>query len=328
MNYPIVRYHIKFMRSWQISPKNPEKVGVLLFDRFSNHCLANAIEPLRAANTFLGRRAYQWEFMSLDGAPVTSSSGLPVTVATTLSDASAGDYLFVMPSYEFRELATPANARSLRAAARKFKVVVGLDAGSWLLASAGLLDGRRATIHWDETDAFQEKFPDLDIRRSRMEIDGDRWSCGGAMTAFDLALRMIGDAHGEALRLEVAALLMSGETHAGGGTRPKTRLVSGGLAMMRENLEDPVTVPRIAATLGLSARRLEALFHGELGAGPQKVYRRIRLLAARRFVEQTGLSVAEIAVRSGYANPSSMTRAFREEFGTTPQQLRSDRHLF
>jgi transcriptional regulator GlxA family with amidase domain len=274
----------------------------------------------------LGRKVYEWMFMSLDGQGVTSSSGLPVAVDRALSDALAGDFLFVMPSYEFRDFVTPANVRALRVAAGKYSVLVGMDAGSWLLASAGLLTERRATIHWDETVAFQEAFPEVDVRRTRLETDGDRWSCGGAMTAFELALRMIGDTHGQALRLEVGALLMSGDSNSsavGAMARPKSRLVLAGLAIMRENLEEPLVVPQVADRLAVSVRRLESLFHAELGAGPQKVYRRIRLLAARRFVEQTGLSVAEIAVRSGYRDPSSLTRAFREEFNTTPRILRA-----
>ncbi len=312
------------MRSWKKSSGKTQTIGILLFERFSNHCLANAVEPLRAANGLLGRAAYVWQFLSLDGAPVKSSSGLPVAADTSLSGAAGGDVLFVLPSYEYREFVTPANVRSLRAAAAKFPVLVGMDAGSWLLASAGLLDGHRATIHWEETDGFREAFPDLDVRRSRLEIDRNRWSCAGALSAFDLALWMIGDAHGEALRLEVAALLMSGETDIGGqGVRAKSRGVGLALALMREHLEEPLSVPELAARLGLSARKLEGLFRVDLGAGPQKVYRRIRLLAARRFVEQTGLSVAEIAVRSGYRDPAAMTRAFREEFGTTPQKLRA-----
>ncbi|MGR3291393.1 MAG: GlxA family transcriptional regulator [Paracoccaceae bacterium] len=314
------------MRTWKKSGTKPQRLGILLFDRFSNHCLANAMEPLRAANTLLGREVYQWDFLSLNGATATSSSGLPVSVNSALAEAEPGEFLFVLPSYEFRDFVTPATIRSLRRAARKFKIIAGLDAGSWLLAAAGLLDGRRATIHWDETDAFREAFPDVDVRRSRLEIDGDLWTCGGAMTAFDLALRMIADTHGEALRLEVAALLMSGEIETQGGglqVRPRSQLVFTAVAVMRENLEEPLSIPQIARQVGLSARKLEALFAADLGAGPQKAYRRIRLLAARRFVEQTGLSVAEIAVRSGYADPSALTRALREEFNTTPRKMRS-----
>jgi transcriptional regulator GlxA family with amidase domain len=320
-----MQYCLKTMRDWQKSDHTPRKIGVLLFQRFSNHCLANAVEPLRAANTLIGRRVYDWAYLSMDGRAVTSSSGLPVAVGAALSAGGGGEALWLLPSYGYRDFATPASSRALRTAATRYRVVVGMDAGSWLLAAAGLLNARRATIHWDEHDAFHEAFPEVDVRRSRFEIDGERWTCGGAMTAFELVLHMIGQHHGEALRLEVAALFMAshGGAAAGGqGLRARSGQVAAALELMRERLEEPLSIPALGRALGMSGRRLEALFRADLGAGPARVYRRIRLLAARRYVEQTGLSVAEISLRCGYADPAAMTRAFGAEFGVTPRELR------
>ncbi len=321
----IMQYCMKIMRNWQKSGAKPQRISILLFEQFSNHCLANAVEPLRAANTLLGRAAYQWTYLTVDGAPVKSSSGLPVAAEMALPQADGGDALFILPSYGYRAFATPDVLRSLRGAARRFDVLAGMDMGSWLLAAAGLLDGYPATIHWDEADRFQEAFPDVDVRRARMVMERDRWSCGGAMTAFDLVLRMIGDIHGEALRMEVAALFMQGGAKSDArGVGPVTGLVAAALVVMRENVEEPLRMLDIAQGLNISQRKLERIFLAEMGAGPQKVYRRIRLLAARRFVEQTGLSIVEIAIRCGYRDPSAMTRAFREEFGASPRKVRAN----
>ena len=314
---------MKIMRNWQRSDSKFQQFGVLLFDMFSNHCLANAIEPLRAVNMLLGYQAFEWSFLSPDGKPVCSSSGLPVTVESSLSESGSGDILFLMPSYGFRSYVTPANNRALRAASKRYDVVAAMDMGSYLMASAGLLAGHQATIHWDELDNFHEAFPEIDVVRKRVVFDGSRWSCGGAMTTFDLVLRMIGDTYGEALRLEVAALFMHGESGTGGGApTARSQLVTAALAIMRENIEEPLTISKIALRLGIGIRKLGQLCQSELGAGPQKVYCRIRLLSAQRYVEQTGLSIFEIALRCGYENPSAMTRAFRAEFGITPQQQR------
>lgn len=312
------------MPDWRRSQPENHRVGVLLFPRFSMHCLANAVEPLRAANTLLGRQVYAWQFLTLDGQPVTSSSGLPVTPDAALGQA-AGDLLFLMPSYGARRLASAATSRALRSAAKRFPTLVGMDMGSWLLAAADLLTGQRATIHWEEFEAFFEAFPEVRVVKKRLVMDGNRWSCGGAMTAFDLVLRMIGADHGEALRLEVAALFMQGDAEGPvPDLRPRSQLVAAAVALMRDRLEDRVSVTDLAATLGTSQRELEALFKRQLGASPRTVYRRIRLVAARRYVEQTRLSVAEIAVRCGYGDPSAMTRAFAAEFGETPRNLRAN----
>ena len=299
----------------------------MLFDRFSNHCLANTVEPLRAANMLLGRNVYEWSFMSHDGASVRSSSGLPVAAEMALSQSGNGDVLFLIPSYEHQEYLTPAVLRALRGAASRYDVLAGLDMGSWLLAAAGLLDGYQAAIHWDEVDSFQEAFPEVTVTRARVVMDRDRWSCGGAMTAFELVLRMIGDTHGEALRMEVASLFMHGETESKpqtAGSGDKAGQVTAAMAIMRQNVEEPLRMEEIAGVLEISQRKLERLFLAELGAGPQKVYRRMRLLAAHRFVEQTSLPVVEIAIRCGYRDPSAMTRAFREEFGASPREIRAN----
>jgi len=314
------------MPNWRRHQVETCHVGVLLFVRFSNHCLANAIEPLRAANMLLGRKVYDWQFLTLDGQPVTSSSGLPVTPGAALGQAR-GDVLFLIPSYGARRLATAACRRSLHSAATRFGILAGLDMGSWLLAAADLLSGRRATIHWEEFEAFSEAFPDVRAEKKRVVMDGNRWSCGGAMTAFDLVQRMIADAHGEALRLEVAALFMQGDPDGqstAAELRPRSQLVAAAVAILRDRLEDRITVADLATSLGASQRELELLFKQQLGASPRTVYRRIRLVAARRYVEQTRLSVAEIAVRCGYADPSALTRAFVAEFGETPRNLRSN----
>ena len=152
----------------------PRRIGVLLFPSFSNHCLANAVEPLRGANTLSRRALYDWKFLGLDTAGVASSSGLIVQPQARLTDHPGGDALLVMPSYDFQRHATPDAQRALRAAAARFRCVAGLDTGSWLMAAAGLLDGRRATIHWDEMDSLAEAFPQVSVTPERFVIDGDR----------------------------------------------------------------------------------------------------------------------------------------------------------
>ncbi len=278
---------------------------------------------MRAANTLLGRQVYHWQFLTLDGKPVTSSSGLPVTPDTALGQAR-GDMLCLMPSYGTRKLATTATARTLRSAASRFDILAGMDMGSWLLAAADLLTGHRATIHWEEFEAFSEAFPDL---QGRKEASDHGWQSLVLRRCDDRVRSGVADDradHGEALRLEVAALFMQGDAESAPDLRPKSQLVAAAVALMRDQLEDRVTISALAATLGTSQRELEVLFKRQLGASPRTVYRRLRLVAARRYVEQTRLSVAEIAVRCGYNDPSAMTRAFAAEFGETPRNLRTN----
>lgn len=303
---------------------SPTRVGVLLFDAFSTYCLANAVEPLRAANTLARRDLYRWSYLSLAGAPVTSSSGLPVTPEGRLTDHPGGDLLLVMPSYHYQSHATPACLRALRAASTRYKRVVGLDTGSWLMAAAGLLDGQLATIHWDELEIFAERFPEVSVTEARFVSEGRMLSCGGGVTALELMLALIGETHGAMLALEVGALFMHGErlehdSHRG----PSGGGISSAVTIMRRNIEAPLPVAAIARRVGVTQKALERGFKVETGQSPRDVYLAIRMNAARRMVEQTRLSVAEIAARTGYEDASAFTRAFRRAYGTTPRGLRT-----
>lgn len=298
----------------------------MLFEDFSNHCLANSVEPLRAANSLSRNTLYQWQFLTVDGRPVTSSSGLPVLPEARLSEHPGGEILLVLPSYGHLRHATPETLRALRAAARRFEILAGLDTGSWLLAAAGLLDGYSATIHWDEYDAFSEVFPQVTTDSTRFVIDRDRASCGGAMTAFDLVQELIGRAHGPALRQAIASLFMQG-----GPVPPDaaghTNLVDAAVALMRQNLEEPLSIPALSRKLGCTQHRLETRFQQRLNATPRKFYQQLRLQAARRMMTETGSSVAEVALRCGYADASAMTRAYRQQFGSTPTATRMAHQL-
>ncbi|MGX9352118.1 GlxA family transcriptional regulator [Shimia sp. W99] len=310
------------MPVWEKTHAAPQKIGVLLFQGFSNHCLANSVEPMRAANMLSGQQLYDWTFLSLDVQPVESSSGLPVTPHNRLNAAS-GDMLMVMPSYGFHGHDGWSTQAALRAAARRFSTLTALDTGSWLLARAGLLDGYKATIHWEELTPFAERFPEVDVLRERFVIDRDRITCSGAMAAFDLVLHLIGRDHGQALALEVAQLFMTRDSaRSHGGSVPASRIVNRALALMQETLEDPLPIPILARRAGATQKTLETRMRAELGAPPATVYQRMRLTLARKLVMDTDLAVSEIAVRCGYANPAAMTRAFRATFATTPRALR------
>ncbi|MDU8943151.1 GlxA family transcriptional regulator [Ovoidimarina sediminis] len=299
-------------------------VSVLLFPGFSNLCLANAVEPLRAANTLARRELYRWSYLAIDAGAQLSSSRLPVTPEATLARAGRADFLFVMPSYGFEALGVPAVVRALRAAAPRFGTLVGLDTGSLVLAAAGLLDGYRATSHWDVLSAFEERYPEVDVVTDRFVIDRDRASCGGATTTLDLMLELVRRHHGAMLSLDVAALFMHGERQADPALNlPPDRVVRAAAAMMRRHVEDPVPVAEVARALGVSQRGLEQHFARVVGRSPRQVYGAIRLGEALRLAEQTRLSMAEIAGRVGYRNASAMTRAFKAEFGAPPQRMRA-----
>lgn len=297
-------------------------ISFLLFDSFSNLCLANGLEPFRAANDLSHKNLFDWQIVTIDGLAAKSSSGIQVVPDRKLSDAR-GDLLVVMPSYDFERHSTVTNLQAIQSAAKLFSHLGGHDTGSWLLAKADLLEGYSATIHWDELMRFAEAFPDIKTVRKRMVWDNDRLTCAGAAAAFDVSMEIIGRQFGTTLRLEVALLFMDANvTSEPQGYSAKKSHVSRAISVMRENLETPLPIDEIAEAIGLEKRVLTERMKQEFGETSIQVYRRLRLLNARKLLLESNLSVSEIAVRTGYENTSAMSRAFRNAFGTTPRSLR------
>ncbi|RFP88482.1 helix-turn-helix domain-containing protein [Rhodobacteraceae bacterium 63075] len=311
------------MHKWTFSPETPRRIALLLFDQFSNLCLANCLEPLRAANTLTGKAGYDWQILTPDGAACRSSSGIEVLPHAALGEMGQVDYLFVLASYHHERHDTPQTRQRLGDAARKAEVVIGLDAAPWLLASAGVLQGRRATIHWDLLDAFTERFLDIEVARARVLRDGACWTCAGAMSALDLTLELIAETLGIATRLDVEALFLHGDPPLGReemlGDDP---LVRRALSLMRDTVERPLSLAALASALSCQPRTLDRRCRARLGAPPGRVYRHLRLSAARKLLEDGGLPVAEVALRSGYENPAALARALRKHYGASPSELR------
>lgn len=313
------------MPNWTKHADQEQEVAILLLPRFSNLCLANAVEPLRAANELLSRPCYKWSFVTLDGASVSSSSGLPILPNGKLRDHPGAESLFVISSYDAPYLATTETRRALVAADRRFGQLVGMDTGSWLLAHAGLLDTKAATIHPNELIAFAEQFEAVNVVSDRFVLDGRHLTCGGAMSAFDLVLDILRRTHGEVLKLELSTYFLDHPTRSGARLlhqQSHSPAIAECLAEMARNIETPLKLVEFASALQMSQRTLARLFETELGASPAVVYRRLRLNAARDYARQTRHSIAEIAVRCGYQDASAMTRAFVREFGRPPSSFR------
>jgi len=313
------------MPKWTKTSGRPVKFAFLIFDQFSNLCLANCLEPLRAANTLTEAHAFDWKIYTLDGAPALSSSGLQVMPHASLSELEYCDYLFITASYEHERHDTRRVRQELRRCVKRAGITVGLDTGPWLMASAGLLDGRRATIHWDVLDAFSGQFLTVDAVEARVVADGPMMTCAGAMSALDLTLGLISTHLGMSARLDVEGLFIHGDPPVGmqqKGSAVQDPLVRKALKMMRENQETPLKLVKLAQKLSCQPRTLDRHFRRALGAPPGEVYRHLRLSMARKLLEGTKLNLVQIALRCGYESPTALSRAITRRYGAPPKQMR------
>jgi len=309
----------------------PQRIAIFVVPKFSMMGFACAIEPLRSANRMSGRELYSWHILSKDGKAVTASNGIPVVPEAPLAEAVRYDLLIVSAGidghlYEDKEVFA-----QLRRIARRGMDIGALTLGSYLLARAGLLDGYRCTVHWENLSGFIEEFPQLEVTSELFEIDRDRFTCSGGIAAFDLMLHVITGQHGFALASAVSDQFIHERIRdkrdrqrmalpARLGIRHPKLLAA--IRRMEENLEEPVSRSELARTIKVSSRQLERLFRKYLGRTPTRFYLDLRLDKARQLLQQTDMTVLDVALACGFVSASHFSKCYRERFLRTPRAER------
>ena len=306
---------------------DPLDIALLVLPQASIWEVAATLDPMRSANRHLGAEAFRWRVVSPDGAAVPLTCGISLPSVGGLAAAVGADALIVVAGFRQAEVATRPLIAALRRLAPRFRAVGGIDAGPWVLARAGLLDGHRATVHWEDLEDLAAAHPGIDVVADRFVVSGTRFTAGGAAPAADLMLHLIRMRHGAALAMQVAASFIYDPREGSAPQRAAHRgrhdpRVAAALARMEDRLEEPERVAEIAAALGLSARRLEKLFRAELAMGPGEAAREMRLQAARRMVVDTAQPLQIVALRAGFASQAAFSRAFARRFGMSASALR------
>jgi transcriptional regulator GlxA family with amidase domain len=219
----------------------------------------------------------------------------------------------------------------LRAQAAQARRIASVCSGAYLLAEAGLLDGRRATTHWNRSDDFARRYPRIRLEADRIFVrDGPVWTSAGITAGIDLALALIEEDLGSAVAGRTAQQLVVHQRRPGGQSQFSALLEMGGAsgrfeALMdwaRERLAEPLGVERLAAEAAMSPRHFACAFAAEVGVTPAKAMERLRLEAARTRVETTREPIDRVAEATGFGDPERMRRAFLRAFGQPPQALR------
>lgn len=325
-----------------INSDDPEKnqratirIGLLLTDGFAMMSYAALIEPFRAANALSRQAIYDWTHLSRDGQAVTASNGARVMVdagaETGLGDRIDCDMVFVFAGGDLLRHRDHALSGWLRMQARRGVTIGGISAGPFLLARAGLLAGRRATIHWEHAAAMREECPDVALESGLFVIDGNIITCAGGTAGLDLALALIARDRGADLAARVGEWFIrtdmrdaAGPQRPGPAERHRTtnRAVLAALAVIEARLDQSLDRADLARGVGLSLRQLERLFVAHRGQGIAATIWAIRLDAAAHLLRSTDRSVTEIAFECGFASAAHFSRRFRARLGMAPSQMR------
>jgi transcriptional regulator GlxA family with amidase domain len=302
-----------------------------MIPRFSMIAFTSAVEPLRIANRLAGRSLYDWRLFSVDGQPVASSSGIEVHPCGDLDAAVKVDTLIVCSGVDVHKEDEKKLYSWLRRRDRSGADIGAICTGAYLLAKAGILEGYRCTIHWENLPSFCEDFPEIDVTAELFEIDRSRFTCSGGTAAIDLMLHLIARQYGHELAAQVADQFMHERIRdqhdhqrmslpARLGVRhPKLLNV---IALMETNLEEPLSRSELAENAGLSTRQLERLFRKYLNRSPARYYLELRLNKARLLLLQTNMSVIDVALACGFVSASHFSKCYRDFFGRTPRKER------
>ena len=289
------------------------------------------VDSLRAANRLSGKKLYRWEYYAPDTDPVSASCGITVP-ARALNDAKDLKTLVIVAPNTAQHF-DDANTIKLLKTMDRQKVNLGsASSGSFILARAGLLDGCRCTIHWENIPVFKELYPQLEISFTLYEIDERRFTCSGGIAALDMMLKLIENQYGRKLAQQISQQFQH--------DRIRTEIDSQQMAdrmdlamnapklidvinLMENNIEVPLPLPEIAAKCELSLRQIERLFHKYRNVTPSQYYLSLRLMHAKQLLLNTNHSVIDISLATGFETQSYFTACYRKHFGKSPRNHRS-----
>lgn len=304
------------------------RLAFLIPPNFQLMCLAGPTTVFDVANLVAKKRLYDLHVISDRGGEVASSIGTKVD--TEKAGGTAFDTLLA-----FGTMAVgPASKHTLnyvRKAVKTSRRVSSVCTGAFVLAEAGLLDGRRATTHWLYAQQFRQRFPKVKLDDDRIFIvDGAVWTSAGMSAGVDLALEMVERDFGPELARSVAKKLVLYHRRTGGQSQhselleltPNSDRLQNALTYAKQNLRSPLSVEDLATAANLSPRQFSRTFRSVTGQTPAKAVEHLRLEAARILIEQSEHSIDEVAANTGFGDSERMRRAFLRGFGQPPQVIR------
>lgn len=303
------------------------RIGFVIFPKFQVMSLA-VITAFEVANLDVGEGAYEVHVLSEDGGPVRSTAGF--SVETEPFGEMTFDTVIIGAGMR-PEPVTPGLLEFARRSVETSRRLAAPCVGAFVLAEAGVLDGRRATTHWAFARELQARFPSLKVEEDRMFIvDGVIWTSAGMTAGTDLALAMIEKDHGRETARSVARKLVVYHRRAGGQSQFSTLLeldaksdrIQNALDYAKRNLRSQLSVEALAAAARLSPRQFSRAFRSETGRSPAKAVEMLRVEAARLMLEQGRLSMDEIARETGFSDRERMRRTFLRTLGQPPQTVR------
>lgn len=302
-------------------------IGFLLVPEFALLTFASTIEPLRMANRMAQKELYSWDIYSLDNEPVLPSNGIEIHPTRKREDTDKLDGLIVVASKDAKHYHNKELSRWISRLKQRRILLGGASGGTINLAMSGVFEQQPCTTHWEFIDTFKEEFPQLNITTDIYEYDGRTMSCSGCTAALDMMLQLITHHHGHELAEKVAAQCIHPdirpaheEQRIALGSRVPTNhpRLAKIIDIMRQNLEEPISCKEVADMAGMSQRQMERIFKEHLSQRPNQYYLNLRLEKARLLLEQSDMSILNVAMACGFLSTSHFSQCYKRMYKRLP----------
>ncbi len=319
---------------------NRLKIGFVLARSFTLSAFALFVDTLRLASDELdksGRIRADWQVLGNTRHLIASSCGVQVAPTSGLVDPVQFNYIVVVGGLLNSE--NPIDDETIaflkKAAVRKVPLI-GLCTGTFILAEAGLMNGHNVCVSWLHYKAFRERFPGLKVRSDRLfNLERSRGSCAGGSSAADMAAHIVRLHISKEAERNALEVLQIDKARSHLHVQPRKPLsiesndprLNAALIIMEQHTENTISIPELAASVGLSRRQLERLFMEKAKMSPALVYRKFRLERAKHLLTQTDASLIEIALEVGFESAGHFSRIFAKAYGQTPSSLRAQHHI-
>ena len=306
-------------------------ICILILPESSMMSLSSLIDPLRAANRLARQRLFSWRLVSLSGAAIELTCGIKIDVDGSLHSDEVGDVFMVIAGFNQDMHAPTKCLPRIRNVCSRFKHLFAIEAGTWVLARAGIIDNHRVTTHWEDLENFAFAYPQLNVVGERFVIDRNIWTSGGASPSLDMLLHYLRSTQQQSLALDVANVFIYNESKSAADVQAHVSLdrlkrieprLALAIEIMENTVETPELLTHLAHRVGISQRSLELLSKKHLGLSPSAHYLRLRLQAARKLVLDSNSPMSDIALRCGFNSQSAFSRAFSKRYKHSPIALR------
>lgn len=312
-----------------------EQIGFLLIPQFSMLSFTSALEPLRVANRFAEQPLYNWHFYSIDDQPVEASNGIAIAPTRSTDDVDGLGLMIVVAGLGANGVHNSQLYTWLRRLHRNRVMIASTSTGSLILARAGLLKKHRCTIHWENKESLEEEFPQLDVTGELYEIDQNIMTCSGGLASLDMMLHKISLEHGESLAMDIAEQFIHPKIRPAHEKqrmelqlRHKTRhpRLLKAIQLMQLHTENVLSCQEIGKQAGLSMRQMERLFKHHLHITPAAFYMQRRLERSNHLLEQSTLTITQIAAACGFNSASYFSQCYQKAYGLSPREERGKAH--